>query len=103
MAAVSRHELSVSAGVVEAALRRPYVEVGIDALGCCEVAALRLDLCLAISRRGFQGESVLPYVLFDTARDLHLIHAVFFMWDTVKFLISSHHIHTDRHTDKRTY
>ena len=31
------------------------------------------------------------------------IHEVFFMWDTVKFLISSHHIHTDRHTDKRKY
>ena len=70
MAAVSRHELSVNAGVVEAAVRRPYVEVGIDALGRCEVAALRLDLCLSISRRGFQGESVLLDVLFDTARDL---------------------------------
>ena len=30
------------------------------------------------------------------------IHPVFFMWYTVKFLISSHHIHTDRHTDKQT-
>ena len=29
--------------------------------------------------------------------------AVFFNWDTVKILISMSHIHTDRHTDKRTY
>ena len=70
MAAVSRHELSVSPGVVEATLPRPHVEVRIDALGRCEVAALRLDLCLSISRRSFQGESVLLDVLFDTARDL---------------------------------
>ena len=26
-----------------------------------------------------------------------------FLVDTVKFLISMSHIHTDRHTDKRTY
>ena len=27
------------------------------------------------------------------------LHAIVFMRDTLKFLISSHHIHTDRHTD----
>ena len=35
--------------------------------------------------------------------DSIVIHAVFFMWDTVKFSISSNHIHTYRHTDKRTH
>lgn len=69
MAAVSRHELSVSAGVVEATLPRPHVEVRIDALGRCEVAALRLDLRLAVSRRGFQEESILLDALIDAARD----------------------------------
>ena len=54
VAAVPRHELSVAAGVVEAALRGPDVEVGIVALGCGEVAVLLLDLRFSISRRSFQ-------------------------------------------------
>ena len=54
VAAVPRHELSVAAGVVEAALRGPDVEVGIVALGRGEVAVLLLDLRFSISRRSFQ-------------------------------------------------
>ena len=50
VAAVPHHELSVAAGVVEAALRGPDVEVGIVALGRGEVAVLLLDLRFSISR-----------------------------------------------------
>ena len=53
MAAVPRHELTVAAGVVEATLPGPYVEVRIDTLGRREVAAFRLDLRLAVSGRRF--------------------------------------------------
>ena len=31
------------------------------------------------------------------------VHAIFLVWDTVEILISSHFVHTDRHTDKRTH
>ena len=68
VAAVPHHELSVAAGVVEAALRGPDVEVGIVALGRGEVAVLLLDLRFSISRRGFQRDPVLPDTFFDTAR-----------------------------------
>ena len=68
VAAVPRHELSVAAGVVEAALRGLDVEVGIVALGRGEVAVLLLYLRFSISRRGLQRDPVLPDTFFDTAR-----------------------------------
>ena len=38
-----------------------------------------------------------------TKKEVEEMHAISFMWDTVRVPILSHVIHTDKHTDKQTY
>ena len=67
VATVPDDELSTGATVVEAAPFRPHEDVRIEVLGRRDVAIFRLDLCLAVSRRGFQEEFLPLDALFDAA------------------------------------
>ena len=67
VATVPDDELSTGTAVMEAAPLRPHEDVRIVALGCRDVAEFRLDLGLAVSRRGFQEYFLSPHALFDAA------------------------------------
>ena len=79
----------------------------------CSVLGCEMTSSVAASfddeKSGKQRAAVFPFPEGDDNLALgkryveSVLHAIFLVWDTVEILISSHFVHTDRHSDKRTH
>ena len=75
---------------------------------CCVKSSTRLRehhlfaVCFGAIWVGRQNYTSLTQFCANLDKRDSELRAVFLVWDTVEFLISSHHEHTDTHTDKQT-